>query len=102
MQTDGRRTFCRPSWLSFVGQDSYSYLNQGLIEANLIWNLDDISLKMTKLEWPQQQMDANRKAAILSAIFVIVGPTKFILELEQGVDGSNPYMKFGRNPIQND
>ena len=38
----------------------------------------------------------------MSAILVIVVPTKLIFELEPGFDGSNPYMKFGRNPIKND
>ena len=41
-------------------------------------------------------------AAILSAILVIGCQTKPIFELEREVDGSNPYMKFGRNLIQND
>ena len=39
-------------------------------------------------------------AAILSAILVIVHRTIPIFELEQEFDGSNPYMKFGRNPIK--
>ena len=29
------------------------------MEATHIWNLEDILLKMTKLEWPQQGMDVN-------------------------------------------
>ena len=33
---------------------------------------------------------------------VIVRLTKFVFELEQEFDGSNPYMKFGRNTIKND
>ena len=28
--------------------------------------------------------------------------TKPVFELEREVDGSNPHMKFGRNPIKND
>ena len=39
-------------------------------------------------------------AAISSAILVIVRQTKSIFELEQEFDGSNPYMKFGRNQIK--
>ena len=35
------------------------------------------------------------------AILVIVHWTKLVLELEQEFDGSNPYMKFGRNQIKN-
>ena len=31
--TGRRRPFCRPSWLSFVGQKSYTNLNESLIEA---------------------------------------------------------------------
>ena len=39
-------------------------------------------------------------AAILSAILlVIVRQTKQACELELEFNGSNPYMKFGRNPI---
>ena len=41
-------------------------------------------------------------AAILSAILVIGCPTKPVFELEREVDGSNPYIKFGRNRIKND
>ena len=51
---------------------------------------------MTKLEWPQQQMDINFwAAAILSAILAIVGRTKLIFKLEPEFDTSNPYMKKG-------
>ena len=38
----------------------------------------------------------------MSAILVIRCQTKLILELEQKVDGSNSYIKFGRNLIKND
>ena len=41
-------------------------------------------------------------AAILLAILVIVPHTEFVIKFEQEIDGSNPYMKFGRNPIKND
>ena len=41
-------------------------------------------------------------AAILSVILDIGCQKKTVFELEQGVDGSNPYTKFGRNPIKND
>ena len=41
-------------------------------------------------------------AAIFSAILVIVRRTKLVFKLEQEFDESNPYMKFGRNPIKND
>ena len=40
--------------------------------------------------------------AILSAILVIECQTKPVFKLEQEDDGSNPYMKFGRNLIKND
>ena len=36
------------------------------------------------------------------AILAIVGPTKLIFKLERECDGSNPYMKIGRNPKKND
>ena len=35
-----------------------------------------------------------------SAILVIVCLTKLIFKLAPGFDGSNPYMKNGRNPIK--
>ena len=38
----------------------------------------------------------------LSAILAIVGPTKLIFKLEPEFDGSNPYMKIGRNQNKND
>ena len=38
----------------------------------------------------------------MSAILVIVRLTKLVFVIEQEFDGSNPYMKFGRNPIKND
>ena len=38
----------------------------------------------------------------MSAILVIGCRTKPIFKLERKVDGSNPYMKFGRNLIKND
>ena len=41
-------------------------------------------------------------AAILSAILGIGCPTKPVFQLEREVDGSNPYMKFGRDLIKND
>ena len=74
------------------------------METNLIWNLEVIQLKITKLEWPQQRVDANwQTAAILSAILIIVRQReKNILKLEPEFGGSNPYMKFKRNPIKND
>ena len=44
---------------------------------------------------------ANRHAAaILSAILFIVRPTKPIIELGREFHRSNPYMKFGRNPMK--
>ena len=39
-------------------------------------------------------------AAILSAILVIECQTKPVFKLEREVNESNPYMKFGRNPIK--
>ena len=45
---------------------------------------------------------ADRRGAILTAILCIVRLSKLVFELEQEYDGSNPYMKFGRNPIKND
>ena len=41
-------------------------------------------------------------AAILSAILFIVLPMKPIMKLGQEFDGSNPSMKFGRNPMKNE
>ena len=41
-------------------------------------------------------------AAILSAMLVIGRRTKPVFKLEREVDGSNQYMKFGRNQIEND
>ena len=38
----------------------------------------------------------------MSAILVIGCLTKPVFELELEVDGSNPYMKFGKNLIKND
>ena len=38
---------------------------------------------------------------ILSAIFVIVCRTKCTFKLELELDGSHPYMKFGRNRVIN-
>ena len=46
--------------------------------------------------------DIDRWRAILSAILVMGCWTKSIFELEQKVDGSNSYIKFGRNHIKND
>ena len=50
---DRWRPFCRPSWLSAVGQNPFSNLNERLVKAIHIWNLEDIRLKMTELEWPR-------------------------------------------------
>ena len=47
---DRWRQLCRPSWLSDVGQNPYSNLNERLIEAIHIRNLEEIRLKMTELE----------------------------------------------------
>ena len=52
VQTDRWRPFCWPSWLSLDGQNPYSNLNESLMEAIHIWNLEDIWLKLTELEWP--------------------------------------------------
>ena len=51
---DRWRPFCRPSWLSDVGQNPYSNLNERLMEAIHIWNLKEIWLKMIALEWTRQ------------------------------------------------
>ena len=53
--TDRRRPFCRPSWLSIVWQNLYPNFNKSLMKAIHIWNLEEIWLKMTRLEWPWQQ-----------------------------------------------
>ena len=50
------RPFCRPSWLSEVGQNPYSNLNERLMEAIHIWKLEEIRLKMTELEWSRQRI----------------------------------------------
>ena len=62
MQTDRQQPFCRPSWLSFVGKKTCLNLNQSLMEAIYIWNLEEIWSKMAKLEWPQQRTDRRTDA----------------------------------------
>ena len=37
----------------------------------------------------------------MSAILAIVHRTNTVFKLERELDGSNPFMKFGRNPIEN-
>ena len=91
--------FCRPSWLLDVGQNPYSNLND-VMKAIHIWNLEEIRLKMTELEWPRQQI--LKGGGHLSAIMVIECRTKLVFELDGEVGGSNPYMKFGRNSIKID
>ena len=46
--------------------------------------MNEIQLKLTKLEQPQNRVDMQKP----------------ILELEPEFDGSNPYMKFERNLIK--
>ena len=41
------RPFCQPSWLSYVGQNPYSNLNERLMETIHIRNFEEIRLKMT-------------------------------------------------------
>ena len=55
---------------------------------------------MTKLECPQEQ--TNKRRPFLVAISFIVRLTKPIFELRREFDRSNPYVKFGRNPMKND
>ena len=68
------------------------------MEAIHIWNLEEIRLKMTELEWPRQQ--------ILIGGCHFVGHLGYrmsdipVFELEREVDGSNPYMEFGGNLIK--
>ena len=50
MQTGRRQPFCWPSWLSLVGQNSYFNLNQSCTVEIHLGKLEDIRLKMTKLE----------------------------------------------------
>ena len=38
----------------------YSNLNESLMEAIHIWNLEEIRLNMTKLEWPRQRVDKRK------------------------------------------
>ena len=45
--------FGRQPWLSHVRQNPYSNLNQSLMEAIHIRNLEEIRLKMTELELPR-------------------------------------------------
>ena len=71
-QTCRRWPFCRPPWLSFVGQNPYSNLNKSSIEAIHIRNLKEIRLKMTKLEWPQQRTEGQ--AENNRALPTFVGP----------------------------
>ena len=52
--TDRLRPFCQPFWLSIVWYCPYSNLNESLMEAVQIWNLEEIWLKITKLEWTRQ------------------------------------------------
>ena len=63
-----------------------------------IWSLEEIWLKMTELEWPRQRI------LIGGGHFVdhLGYWTKPVFKLDWEVDGSNPYMKFGRNLIKND
>ena len=45
---DRWRPFCHPSWLSDVRQNQYLNMNERLMEAIHIRNLEEIRLKMTK------------------------------------------------------
>ena len=55
---------------------------------------------MTKVQCPQVQTDRQRPFCRPS--WFIGRRTKPVVELEREFDGSKPYMKFERNPIQND
>ena len=54
---------------------------------------------MTKVGCPRVR---TGRRGHLSAILTIVGWTKLIFKIEPECDGSNPYMKFGRNQNKND
>ena len=58
------RPFCRPSWLSDVGQNQYLNLNERLVEAIHIWNMEEILLKITKLEWPRTDRRTDKPKTI--------------------------------------
>ena len=64
------RPFCRPSWLSDVGQNPYSNLNEKLMEAIHIWNLEEIRLKMSELEWPRTDRQTDRRTDEPKTTFV--------------------------------
>ena len=53
---------------------------------------------MIKVDCPQVQTDGWRPFCQPSWL-AFFGP---VFQLEQEFDRSNPYMKFGRNPIEND
>ena len=76
--TDRRQPFCPPSWLPFVRQNPYPNLNESLMKAIHIWNLEEIRLKMTKLEWPWQgtdrQAENNRDVGRALNISQTTGP----------------------------
>ena len=55
---------------------------------------------MIKMDCPQNQID--RRGPFRRPSCFIVRQTKFVFKLEQEFDGSNPYMKYGRNPIKDD
>ena len=54
--------FCRPSWLSDVRQNPYWNLNERLVEAIHIWNLEEFWLKMTELEWTRTDRQTDGQA----------------------------------------
>ena len=54
---------------------------------------------MTKVGCPRVRTGRQGQ---LSAIFAIIGQTKLIFKLEPESDGSNTYMKIGRNKNKND
>ena len=72
---DRWRPFCRPSWLWDVGQNPYSNLNERLVEAiHILWNMEDIRLKITEFEWPRTDRRTDKPKTIELRQHSLAGP----------------------------
>ena len=99
--TDRRWPFCVPSWLSFSRQNPYSNLNESLMKAIHIWNLEEIRLKNDKKVRVTTTADTDRWQPFCRPSWLwFVGQNLYSILNE--FEGSHPYMKFGRNLIKND
>ena len=80
MQTDRRRPFCRPSWLSFVGQNPYSKLEREFDGSNPYMKLEEIQVRVTTT------CKLIGGGHFVAYILVIVCGTKPKLEFERELD----------------